>query len=235
MKVRISAAGLSAGAASINPSDGPSRADRAVVWPARPSGDRHSRCETNAELGACPLSQPGDGAQRSSDANGGVQLRRASAPFGGAASTHPAAQIKLQRRTNAGASAVAKRIADAVNTAAMTARMLAQQQLNNQDMASPADARSMDGRLFQAWSADIDAEAKKYPQIQLATPQAWLGIFYYLKGTRADDLANPEIRKKKYGNFLESGVSSVAPRSEPEKKDELTDAEKHVADKMKVS
>ena len=123
----------------------------------------------------------------------------------------------------------------AVNTAAMTARMLAQQQLNNQDMASPAEARSMDGRLFQAWSVDIDAEARKYPQIQLATPQAWLGIFYYLKGTRADDLANPEIRKKKYGNFIESGVSSVAPRAEPEKKDELTDAEKHVADKMKVS
>src|SRR5207245_6482725 len=123
----------------------------------------------------------------------------------------------------------------AVNTAAMTARMLAQQQLNNQDMASPAEARSMDGRLFQAWSADIDAEAKKYPQIQLATPQAWLGIFYYLKGTRADDLANPETRKKKYGNFLEPSSTSVAPRSEPEKKDDLTDAEKHVADKMKVS
>jgi hypothetical protein len=124
----------------------------------------------------------------------------------------------------------------AVQTAAMTARMLAQQQLNNADMAS--NGKTMDGRLFQHWGAELDTEAKKYQTVQLTTPQAWLGIFMYLKGVHADELRDPEIRKKKY-NFMEPAVSGSNSSSNDNKDkpagDQLTDAEKHVADKMGVS
>ena len=122
----------------------------------------------------------------------------------------------------------------AIQTAAMTARMLAQQQLNNADMAS--NGKTMDGRLFQHWNGEIDAEAKKYQTVQLTTPQAWLGIYMYLKGVHADELRDPEIRKKKY-NFMEPAVSGVSANNDGKEKpasDQLTDAEKHVADKMGV-
>jgi len=123
----------------------------------------------------------------------------------------------------------------AIQTAAMTARMLAQQQLNNADLAS--NSKTMDGRLFQHWGAEMDAEAKKYQTIQLTTPQAWLGIYMYLKGVHADELRDPEIRKKKY-NFMEPVQSSVSTTDDGKQKpatDQLTDAEKHVADKMGVT
>lgn len=123
----------------------------------------------------------------------------------------------------------------ALQTAATTARMLAQQQLNNMDSMN----KTMDGRLFAMWSVDIDGYAKKYQLIQLGQVDTWLGIFYYLKGIRADELANPEIRKKKY-NFLESAASTSASQTQqdgPKKTgaESLTEAEKHVADKMGVS
>lgn len=121
-----------------------------------------------------------------------------------------------------------------IQNSAQTARMLAQQELNNADMAS--GGRSMDGRLFQAWGQEINSEAGKYKPIQLGTPQAWLGIFYYLKGVHADELRDPEIRKKKY-NFLEPTSTNNPPPPEAKKDgvEGLTDAEKHVADKMGVS
>ena len=123
----------------------------------------------------------------------------------------------------------------AVSSAKMTARMLAQQDLDNMDMNSPADNKTMDGRLFRAWGADIDAEAAKYNATLLTNPKSWLGIFYYLKGIRSDELNNPEIRKKKY-NFLEPAASSVARVDSSTKTptEQLTDAEKRVADKMGV-
>jgi len=123
-----------------------------------------------------------------------------------------------------------------IQTSALTARMLAQQQLNNQDLAS--NGKTMDGRLFQAWSTEIDSESKKYPAIQLTKTEAWIGIYLYLKGLHADELRDPEIRKKKY-NFLEPAATSQGTRQADEPKKEgaesLTDAEKHVADKMHVS
>jgi hypothetical protein len=118
-------------------------------------------------------------------------------------------------------------------------RMLAQQQLASADMAS--GGRTMDGRLFQAWGGEIDAEARKYQPTTLMTPEAWLGIYWYLKGIHGDELRDPETRKKKYA-FLEPAASSAAgpngagsdskPKDGPES---LTEQEKHVADKMGVS
>jgi hypothetical protein len=122
-----------------------------------------------------------------------------------------------------------------IQTAATTARMLAQQNLLNMD----ASGNSKDGRLFQMWSAEIDAESRKYPAPTLTNINAWLGIFYYLKGIHADELRDPETRKKKY-SFLEPAASSEGRQPEPDGKpktgsESLTDAEKHVADKMHVS
>jgi hypothetical protein len=121
-----------------------------------------------------------------------------------------------------------------LQNAAQTARMLAQQELDNNDMAS--ENKTMDGRLFRAWGAELNAESRKYRTDQLATPQAWLGIFYYLKGTHADELRDPETRKKKY-NFLEPSNTQVVRQTEEKKtpSDQLTAEEKHVADKMGVS
>jgi len=121
-----------------------------------------------------------------------------------------------------------------IQNAATTSRMLAQQQLDNADSAS--GGKSMDGRLFRAWSAEVDSEARKYQAVHLIRPEAWLGIFWYLKGTHADELRDPETRKKKY-NFLEPSASGAgSTNSEPQKKDgELTDQEKHVAQKMGVT
>jgi hypothetical protein len=120
-----------------------------------------------------------------------------------------------------------------LQNAAVTARLLAQQQLDNADLAS--GGKVMDGRLFRHWGADIDAESKRYAPIQLGDPQAWIGIFYYLKGQRADELRDPKIREKKY-NFLEPASTNVNTNVEDKKtpSDQLTDAEKHVADKMGV-
>lgn len=123
-----------------------------------------------------------------------------------------------------------------ISNAAMTARILALQNLDNEDMVSPSDAKSMNGRLFRAWEAEINDEAKKYPAVSMGQPQAWLGIYYLVKGRHADELANPDIRKKKY-NFVESAAQGTPP-PEPKPKDgveSLTDQEKHVADKMGVS
>jgi len=123
-------------------------------------------------------------------------------------------------------------IADlAVRNAISTARMLAQQQLNNQDMNN--GGRTMDGRLFQAWGQEIDQDAKKYASTAMMTPQAWIGIYMMIKGIHSDELADPEVRKKKY-NFLESGRSGAPPPPEVKNEDVLTDQEKHVADKMGV-
>lgn len=122
-----------------------------------------------------------------------------------------------------------------IQNSAQTSRMLAQQDLDNADLAS--GGKTMDGRLFRAWSRELDQEARKYPTQTLTTPDAWKGIFYYLKGVHAEELNNPEIRKKKY-NFLEPSSTTVSTHVEDEKKtpsDQLTDAEKHVADKMGVS
>lgn len=123
----------------------------------------------------------------------------------------------------------------AVQTAAATARILAQQQLDNADMTS--GGKVMDGRLFRAWGMEIDAEARKYGPQQLMRPDAWVGIFYYLKGQHADELANPEIRKKKY-NFLEPANNGAPPPPDTRVKEgpeSLTDEEKRVADRMGVT
>lgn len=126
-----------------------------------------------------------------------------------------------------------KPLADvAVFNAAQTAKILAQQQLDNKDMA---DGNSMDGRLFRAWESDILAQSSKYPTQQLMTPDAWLNIFYHIKGLRADELSNPELRKKKYP-FLESGRGGTPPPPDSEKKDDkLTDEELNVCKRMGVS
>lgn len=125
----------------------------------------------------------------------------------------------------------------AIQNAAITARILAQQQLDNADMAS--GGKSMDGRLFRAWSMEIDNAAKKYPTIQLGSPDSWIGIYFHLKGLHADELSNPEIRKKKY-NFMEPAASSSdnsrqEDNSNKPAADQLTPAELHVAEKMKVT
>jgi hypothetical protein len=118
-------------------------------------------------------------------------------------------------------------------------RMMAQQQLDGADMSS--GGKTMDGRLFRAWSAEIDAEARKYQAVTLMTPEAWLGIYWYLKGIHGDELRDPETRKKKYA-FLEPAASGApgpnGPGSDSRPKDgpeSLTDQEKHVADKMGVT
>jgi hypothetical protein len=112
--------------------------------------------------------------------------------------------------------------------------MLAQQMLDNNDLAS--NGKSMDGRLFRAWSNEVDSESKKYQPAQLTSPQAWVGIFYYLKGLHAEELRDKETVKKKY-NFLEPSASQAMPQESKPKtpSEELTDAEKHVAEKMGVS
>ena len=96
----------------------------------------------------------------------------------------------------------------------------------------------MDGRLFRAWESEINAESKKYQAMQLTSPNAWVGIFYYLKGLHADELRDPETRKKKY-NFMEPSSSSVVVNKEDDDKksanEQLTPQELHVAEKMGVS
>jgi hypothetical protein len=120
----------------------------------------------------------------------------------------------------------------AVMNAAQTARILAQQQLDNKDMNNSG---SMDGRLFRAWEQDILAQSSKYPTQQLMVPEAWLNIFYHIKGLRSDELANPELRKKKYP-FLESGRGGTPSPSDDEKKgDKLTEEELRVCSRMGVT
>jgi len=119
----------------------------------------------------------------------------------------------------------------AISNAVQTSRLLAQQQLDNLDMAN----NTMDGRLFRAWTAEIDAEGKRYPPQSLVTPEAWLGIFYYLKGRKADELSNPEIRKKKY-SFLESAAKSEpTPQVKTQDEDKLTPEEQRICDRLGIS
>lgn len=130
---------------------------------------------------------------------------------------------------------VAPVAAATVANSAITARILAQQILDNNDLTS--GGKNMDGRLFRAWGMEIDGESRKYQAAQLTSPQAWVGIFYYLKGLHADELRDKDVVKKKY-NFLEPASTEGArpPEGKPKSADEeLTDAEKHVADKMNVT
>lgn len=123
----------------------------------------------------------------------------------------------------------------AIQNSAITSRMLAQQQLDNADLSS--GGKTMEGRLFRAWGPEIDAQSKKYQAVQLVSPDAWIGIFYYVKGLHSDELRDPEVRKKKY-NFLEPTQSNVNTNSDNKDKpaaDQLTDQEKHIADKMNVT
>jgi hypothetical protein len=123
-----------------------------------------------------------------------------------------------------------------VQNSMMSSRLLAIQSLDSEDAVSPADNKTINGRLFRTWEAEINAEAAKYPASAMSQPDRWLGIFYLVKGRHADELANPETRKKKY-NFVESATQGAP--LQPEKKktgvEALTDQEKHVADKMGVS
>ena len=123
-----------------------------------------------------------------------------------------------------------------IQNSSMSARLLAIQSLDNEDSVSPADAKTMNGRLFRVWEAEINAEASKYPTSSMMQAQNWLGIFYLVKGRHADELANPETRKKKY-NFVESATQEAPPPPLKEKDgvESLTDQEKHVAEKMGVS
>lgn len=124
-----------------------------------------------------------------------------------------------------------------VQNSKMSARMLAIQSLDSEDTVSPTDAKTMNGRLFRVWESEINAEAEKYPVASMGSPQNWIGLFYLVKGRHADELANPEMRKKKY-NFVESASQGAPPPPAEKKKDgveSLTDQEKHVADKMGVS
>lgn len=120
-----------------------------------------------------------------------------------------------------------------VANSAMSARLLAIQSLDSEDTVSPADRKTMNGRLFRAWESEINEEAKKYPPNSMGTPGAWLGIYYLVKGRHADELADADTRKKKY-NFVESATQG-GPPPPPEKKDgveALTDQEKAVAEKI---
>lgn len=123
----------------------------------------------------------------------------------------------------------------AVLNAAQTARILAQQQLNNQDLAS--GGKTMDGRLFQAWASEIDAQVKNYRTDQMVTPQAWLGVYMFIKGTHADELADADTRKKKYGMLepVRSNVSSGNEGAEKPASDQLTPQELKIAERMKVT
>lgn len=123
-----------------------------------------------------------------------------------------------------------------IQNSSMSARLLTIQTLDNSDAVSPTDNKTMDGRLFRVWESEINAEAAKYPAASMMQPQTWLGLYYLVKGRHADELANPEVRKKKY-NFIEP-ASQGGPPPPPKVKDgveSLTDQEKHVADKMGVS
>jgi hypothetical protein len=123
----------------------------------------------------------------------------------------------------------------AVNNAATTARFAAQQQLDNADLSS--NGKTMDGRLFRVWGSEIDTEAKKYPTVNLINVDTWIGMYLMIKGRHADELANPDERKKKY-NFLEPSTVGVQPASDNKPKDgpeSLSEEEKRVAGKMGVS
>jgi hypothetical protein len=123
----------------------------------------------------------------------------------------------------------------AIEGSVMTARLLAVQQLDNMDINSPEAAKSMDGRLFRAWESEILEQAKRYQKTQLISPDAWLGIYWFIKGKHSDELRSQDVRKKKY-QFLEPAAPGAgAPLSEKKTGVEaLTDQEKHVADKMGV-
>lgn len=116
-----------------------------------------------------------------------------------------------------------------VQNARMTAKILAQQSLDNQD----AGQKTMNGRLFRHFDAELETESKKYPAQNMITPDAWLGLFWMIKGRHSDEISNTETRKKNY-SFLEPTVQNVAqPDNKPKTGvDSLTDQEKDIARKM---
>jgi hypothetical protein len=121
----------------------------------------------------------------------------------------------------------------ALRNAAHTAKILATQSLDNDDMAN----KTMNGRLFRAWDTEIMVEANKYQLAQLGDLNNWVAIYYLIKGRHADELASPEKRKEKY-NFLEPSTSSVSTTRDdgkPRPATEVLSAEElRVAEKMKI-
>src|SRR5271163_3445019 len=122
-----------------------------------------------------------------------------------------------------------------VASAAMTAQMLAQQELDNRDMQS--GGRNHDGRLFRAWQGEIQAKAKTQPQTNLVYPNTWIDIFFLIKGQHADELRDPDARKKNY-SFMEPASTEATRKEDNSGKpavDQLTPQELKVAERMHVT
>lgn len=121
----------------------------------------------------------------------------------------------------------------AANTAAITAKMLAQQHLDNEDMVKD----TKNGRLFRAWDGEIMQVAQNTNILALGNAATWVEIYYRVKGIHSDELGNPETRKKNY-SFLEPSshqqVNNVDNSTKPAA-DQLTDQEKIVAGKMGIT
>jgi len=124
----------------------------------------------------------------------------------------------------------------AVGTAVTTAKMLAQSELDNRDMAS--NHTTWDGRLFRQWNAEILQYANQKTQLELTNPQVWIDLYLKVKGLHAEELGNAETRKKSYA-FMESAVSSAPPTPEDKSKlpadRQLSESELKVANAMKIS
>lgn len=122
----------------------------------------------------------------------------------------------------------------AMNSARITARLVAEQRLLSNDQLNG----TMNARFFAAWSGEIDAIAKNTNPVQLSVPEGWLTIFDIVKGRHADELMDVEKRKKQY-SFLESGRSSSVTTSNDNTnkpaKDQLTEQELKVCQNMKIT
>jgi phage I-like protein len=122
-------------------------------------------------------------------------------------------------------------------TAALTAKMTAQQYLDNQDSIS--GGTKYDGRLFKHFDTEIMNIANQTQTVVLSAPQAWLDIYLRVKGLHADELANPDTRKKSYA-FLEPAAQVVNNRQQEDNSNkpadqQLTEQELRVAKRMGVS
>lgn len=122
-----------------------------------------------------------------------------------------------------------ERVAPVVNLAlhgaAMSARMMAFQSI-------PAREQ----KLFNKYASEVEGIMAKESPERKVYAQTWLNAWTYVKGLHTQELVDAAA-KGDNAFFAESGSSTgnVAGNGHEDKKDELTDAEKDIARKMKIS
>jgi len=120
-----------------------------------------------------------------------------------------------------------------VKTSAVVARGEARRQLESSDRGKKPQGR--DAFYFDKYAAEIDNLAKGVPATQLIDPQAWIHLYYNVKGRHADEIAANAAEKKEEFSIESGGNGRPEPEPKKDGVESLTAVEIKVARGMGIT